>query len=100
MIESKYMNMVLDGLITGGAAGWIKVKAAGEAWRERGDNRSWAAEQVAIMLNIHVADFIDWLSIHLEKQRGPNLEASVDEIAASMGERGRLLIRELARRIP
>jgi len=100
MIESKYMNMVLDGLLTGGAAGWSKIKYAAEEWKNRGQNRDWAAEQVAMMLDRDVADFLDWLSVHLEKQRGPNLEAAVNDISAYLGERGKLLIRELARRIP
>ena len=59
-----------------------------------------AAEQVAIRPDDDVAAFLEYLSVHLEKQRGPNLEASVNDIAARVGERGRMLITELARRIP
>jgi hypothetical protein len=100
MIESKYMNQVIEGLSTGGSKGWSIISHAAAEWKKRGDNRGWAAGQVAVMLDCDVADFLDWLSIHLEKQRGPNLEAAVDEISALMGERGKLFIRELARRMP
>ena len=56
------------------------------------------AEQVGQLPDEYVADFLNALSIHLEKARGPNLEVAVNRIAECMGERARLLIRELSNR--